>query len=206
MLLCLLVRSRCWAVHVSSVLVYQRGIVLSGLNSKSPVMSFRLSHAETNPRWRRSLSLGGVKSKFWCVPGGKQHGYTACIGVPQYLCHKSMAFVTMASVFSWGIWRRGIKKFNTSASYFCSLRCLFTHIAQKLDHAFGPVDAHQHDLVAQQDLQGHKHQDLTGAADHLVPHPENNERGSVHSTGMKNWSLWWLEQHTEAESLAFKQV
>lgn len=26
--------------------------------------------------------------------------YTACTGVPQYLCHRSMALVTMASVFS----------------------------------------------------------------------------------------------------------
>lgn len=30
--------------------------------------------------------------------------YTACMGVPQYLCHRSMALVTMASVFSCGIW------------------------------------------------------------------------------------------------------
>lgn len=49
----------------------------------------------------------------------------------------------------------------------------FTHIAQKLDHAFRPADAHQHDLVAEEDLQGNKHQDLTGATDHFVPHPEN---------------------------------
>ena len=26
--------------------------------------------------------------------------YTECMGVPQYLCHRSMALVTMASVFS----------------------------------------------------------------------------------------------------------
>lgn len=52
----------------------------------------------------------------------------------------------------------------------------FTHIAQKLDHAFRPVDAHQHDLVAEQNLQGHKHQDLTGATDHFVPHPKKNQR------------------------------
>lgn len=52
----------------------------------------------------------------------------------------------------------------------------FTHIAQKPDHAFRPVDAHQHDLVAEQNLQGHEHQDLAGAADHLVPHPKNNQR------------------------------
>lgn len=53
-----------------------------------------------------------------------------------------------------------------------SVVLLFTHAAQKLDHAFRPADAHQHDLVAEQDLQGHEHQDLTGATDHLVPHPE----------------------------------
>lgn len=35
-------------------------------------------------------------------PGEQAH--TACIRVPQYLCHKSMALVTMASVFSCGIW------------------------------------------------------------------------------------------------------
>lgn len=50
----------------------------------------------------------------------------------------------------------------------------FTHIAQKPDDALRPVDAHQHDLVAEQDLQGDEHQDLTGATDHLVPHPEEH--------------------------------
>lgn len=46
-----------------------------------------------------------------------------------------------------------------------------THVGQEVDHALRPVDAQQHDLVAEQDLQSHKHQDLTGAADHLVPDP-----------------------------------
>lgn len=32
--------------------------------------------------------------------------YIAWIRVPEYLCHKSMALVTMASVFSCGIWKR----------------------------------------------------------------------------------------------------
>lgn len=51
----------------------------------------------------------------------------------------------------------------------------FTYVAQELDHAVRTVDAQQDDLVAEQDLQGHKHQDLTGAADHLVPHPKHNQ-------------------------------
>ena len=36
---------------------------------------------------------------------GTSRRYTECMGVPQYLCHRSMALVTMASVFSWGIWK-----------------------------------------------------------------------------------------------------
>lgn len=52
---------------------------------------------------------------------------------------------------------------------------LFTHVAQKSQHAFRPAHAHQHQLVAEKDFQGHKHEDLTGAADHLVPHSEKKE-------------------------------
>lgn len=47
-----------------------------------------------------------------------------------------------------------------------------THVAQEPDHAVGPAHAHQHHLVAEEDLQGHEDQDLAGAADHLVPHSE----------------------------------
>lgn len=50
---------------------------------------------------------------------------------------------------------------------------MVTHVRQEVDHALWPVDAQQHDLIAEQDLQGHKHQDLTGATDHLVPNPED---------------------------------
>lgn len=48
---------------------------------------------------------------------------------------------------------------------------LLRYIAQEFDHALWPVDAHQDNFVAEQDLQGHKYQDLTRATDHLVPHP-----------------------------------
>lgn len=57
-----------------------------------------------------------------------------------------------------------------------SVVLLFTHVAQKRDYAFRPADAHQHYLVAEQDLQGHKHQDLTGATDHFVPHSEKKKK------------------------------
>lgn len=83
---------------------------------------FQFSHAETNPHCHLTPvceSLRGVKGKFWCVlrkhsisgPRSLLCGapcYTVCIGVPQYLCHKSMAFVTMASVFSCGILHRNL--------------------------------------------------------------------------------------------------
>lgn len=55
----------------------------------------------------------------------------------------------------------------------------FTHVTQELEHALGSVDAHQHDLVAEQDLQSDKHQDLTGAADHFVPHPKEQHVGFI---------------------------
>lgn len=51
------------------------------------------------------------------------------------------------------------------------IRVLLWNIAQEVNHTLWPVDAHQHDLVAEKDLHGDKHQDLTGATDHLVPHP-----------------------------------
>lgn len=50
-----------------------------------------------------------------------------------------------------------------------------THIAEKSTHTFGTAQAHQHHLVAEEDLQGHEHQDLTGAADHFVPNSEKKE-------------------------------
>lgn len=62
-----------------------------------------------------------------------------------------------------------------------------THIAQKPDHSFRPVDTHQYDFIAEQNLQGHKHQDLTGAADHLVPHPKNKQRAQL------IWAVWRTE-------------
>lgn len=52
----------------------------------------------------------------------------------------------------------------------------YTYIAQEFDHALWPVDAHQNNFVAEQDLQGHKYQDLTRATDHLVPHPKDKGR------------------------------
>lgn len=50
----------------------------------------------------------------------------------------------------------------------------FTHIAQELDHTFRSADAHQLDLIAEQNLQGNEHQNLTGTTYHLVPHPKEN--------------------------------
>lgn len=111
---------------------------------------------------------------------GAPCSYTACIGVPQYLCHRSMALVTMASVFSCGIWKENNTNYE-DRNNFCFLWairifCHWTHAAQKLYDALRPGHAHQHNLVAEQNLQGHKHKDLTGATDHLVPNPENRPR------------------------------
>lgn len=54
-----------------------------------------------------------------------------------------------------------------------------THVAQEPDHTIGPAGAHQHDLVAEEDLQGHEDEDLTGAADHFVPHSEQKSVGPI---------------------------
>lgn len=50
-----------------------------------------------------------------------------------------------------------------------------THIAQKSTHCFRTAQAHQHNLVAEEDFQGHEHENLAGAADHFVPHSEKKE-------------------------------
>lgn len=134
-------------------------------------------------RLRTSPGASWEAANLWArvsVACGAPCGYTACTGVPQYLCHKSMALVTIASVFSCGIWKKEQAELwaffpwppGMRAGIVYVITARATHIAQKLHHAIWPGDAHQHDLVAEQNLQGHKHQDLTGSTDHLVPHPK----------------------------------
>lgn len=115
----------------------------------------------------------GDKTSVVC---GAPCGYTACIGVPQYLCHESIALVTMASVFSCGIWKGNVtvRLHKREGGQECSGVVLpLAHVAKELGHAFRPADSQQHVVVAQQNLQGHKHQDFTGPTDDLVPHPKN---------------------------------
>lgn len=61
-------------------------------------------------------------------------------------------------------------------AFVCCVMLSFPHIAEKVDHVVRTVDSHQHNLIAEKDLQSHEHQDLAGAADHLVPNPKNNQR------------------------------
>lgn len=75
----------------------------SSLASTAPMSSMKLERSVGD------LEASGLHSGLfqsltvvWC-------SYTECMGVPQCLCQRSMAFVTIASVFSCGILDRKLK-------------------------------------------------------------------------------------------------
>lgn len=92
--------------------------------------------------------------------------------------------------FNWSSRSSNIMSFCFSKNKKClsavivtiNRKTVFTHITQELDDAFRPVYAHQHDLVVEQNLQSHEHQNLTGATDHFIPNSENFK-----STFMNSW-------------------
>ncbi len=53
------------------------------------------------------------------------------------------------------------------------------HVRQEVVNSIRVTHSHQHDLIAEQNLHGNKHQDLTGAADDFIPNPADQ---SQHST------------------------
>lgn len=80
---------------------------------KSPTDAERCSLVVSQRRGKKKKGVlvlmhpGGKATHIWAQMSSVTEGcYTACIRVPQYLCHKSMALVTMASVFSCGMLRR----------------------------------------------------------------------------------------------------
>lgn len=111
---------KCLSLEQCSSLSGETGEWLAGVRRGSRVpWLIKSSHAETNPVDGECCRLLGKQCKSRGILGmsiASGSGflpplapccYIACISVPLYLCHKSMALVTMASVFSCGIWKKG---------------------------------------------------------------------------------------------------
>lgn len=127
------------------------------------------------------LGKGSQMSVELCLATQRVLGYRSICATSQWLCsrwHLCFLAVSGRGKLLWVFTVMTMHLFVVSSK---SVVLWFTHAAQKLDYTFRPADSHQHYLVAKQDFQGHKHQDLTGATDHLVPHSEKD-----HLTWMKN--------------------
>lgn len=72
--------------------------------------SVLVKHCES--RWISGKKITSGSRYFPCLA---PCCYIAWIRVPEYLCHKSMALVTMASVFSCGIWKRDWREISYKA-------------------------------------------------------------------------------------------
>lgn len=112
-------------------------------------------------------------SQSWCIMGGQLCSTTRRVREYRSICATGR--------WLWSRWRpcspavsEGESQREVRRLTHAKTRTLapFTDVAQEPDHAFWPAHAYQHDLVAEQDLQGHENEDLTGAADHFVPHSE----------------------------------
>ncbi len=75
----------------------------------------------------------------------------------------------------------------------CDWKSMFAaHVRQEVVNSFRVTHSHQHALIAEQNLHGNKHQDLTGAADDFIPNPADQ---SQHSTVRRS------ANHTRAQSI-----
>lgn len=64
-----------------------------------------------------------------------------------------------------------------------------THIRQEVEDSVRVIDSHQHDPITEQNLHGNKHQNLTGATDHFIPHPVNQSQDSRTYSLQTNFEL-----------------